>query len=178
VRRSPVGEGSAGSESTGTPGGDTPTASAGQGLSEAPIQPPLARQFVSPRATIPSAASDNDGKPPVRVVNTLTFALEYDPGTTPAAADEQAEFWATRDGGRTWLSHGTDSDRRSPMLITVHEEGVYGFRIVVRRNSSGASEPPPSGSMPDLWVVVRGSPVAPTNGAATSAKILDARPAR
>ncbi len=132
-----------------------------QGPAATLIRSPPAALVASPRAVTHSAPSEAGDAPRFRLVNALTFGLEYDLGAIPPTSDEQVEFWGTRDGGRTWLNYGTDPDRRSPMVVAVSEEGVYGFRISIRRGGDGASAAPPSGAAPDLWIVVRGSlPVA------------------
>lgn len=193
VRHSPAREGlegigpsaatdsSHGSQSGGPPGSfkteSQAAARSGPGPAMTPIQFPFAGQVASPRAfTQPSLPGSDGAAPRFRIVNALTFALDYDFGSTPPASDEQVEFWGTRDGGRTWLSYGTAPDKRSPMVLTVNEEGVYGFRIGVRRGGGGGSEAPPSGAVPDLWVVVR-CDVPPTGRTpAGSARIVDAQP--
>jgi hypothetical protein len=151
-------------------------ARSGQGPAAAPIQFPFAGQVGSPRAfTQPNLPGGDSAAPRFRIVNARTFALDYDVGSTRPASDEQVEFWGTRDGGRTWLSYGTDPDQRSPMVLTVNEEGAYGFRIGVRRGGGG-SEAPPSGAVPDLWVVVRCGTPSTGNTPAGSARIVDAQP--
>ncbi len=50
--------------------------------------------------------------------------------------------------------YSEDDDQRSPLVVTVDDEGRYGFRIVVQ--SAGASEAarPQPGDAPELWVAV------------------------
>ncbi len=142
----------------------------------APIHPPFAAQGGTSRAFTPLGGFDrgNVGTG-FRVVAARTFVLEYDvdPG---AGNDGQPEVWGTRDGGRTWLSFATDPDRKSPVEVTVDDDGVFGFRIVLRPSDAGASQAPRSGTPPDIWVVVR-TGTSPDGAASSSVQILDARPA-
>jgi hypothetical protein len=88
-----------------------------------------------------------------KLVGSRTFALEYDLDDVGRWGVTNVELWGTRDGGRTWLRHARDDDHRSPLVVTVDDEGLYGFRIVVE--SAGALvEPPRSGDEPELWVAV------------------------
>mgnify|MGYP000092700416 CR=1 FL=1 len=148
------------------PQGTTATMIRSQGSSVV-VTPPTAPQ---------SFARVEREAPRVRVVNTLTFALDYAPGQAAQDVTSRLEFWGTQDGGRTWLNYGSDPDGRSPMLITVREEGVYGFRIQVRDPSEPPRPPLPGSVSPDVWVIVRRD--APTNDPPRppSARIVDAQP--
>jgi len=64
------------------------------------------------------------------------------------------ELWGTRDGGRTWQSYCLDNDNRSPMLVSVDGEGVYGFRVVVSNRSGNGGTPPVSGDPPTVTIGV------------------------
>ena len=64
------------------------------------------------------------------------------------------ELWGTRDGGQTWNRYAQDDDNRSPLVVTVDDEGLYGFRILVQNAGGAAVEPPRSGDEPELWVSV------------------------
>jgi hypothetical protein len=64
------------------------------------------------------------------------------------------ELWGTRDGGQSWRRYAQDDDNRSPLIVTVDEEGVYGFRIVIQVAGGTPAEPPRAGEAPELWVSV------------------------
>ncbi len=49
---------------------------------------------------------------------------------------------------------GLDSDSQSPMLVTVADEGLYGFRFVFHSAYGRPTPPPQSGDSPDLWIAV------------------------
>jgi hypothetical protein len=94
--------------------------------------------------------------PPVapKLVGSRTFSLEYDLDAVGHWGVSRVELWGTRDGGQTWRSFAQDDDNRSPLVVTVDEEGVYGFRIVADSAGSAASARPQSGDAPELWVAV------------------------
>jgi hypothetical protein len=87
-------------------------------------------------------------------VGSRTFALEYDLDDTGHWGVSKVELWGTRDGGKSWQSFVRDDDHRSPLVVTVDEEGLYGFRIVVDIAGSAAAAPPSAGDEPELWVSV------------------------
>jgi hypothetical protein len=100
-----------------------------------------------------------DARP--KQVGSRTFALEYELHEVGPAGVSTVELWGTRDGGQTWQSFGRDDDNRSPLVITVDEEGLYGFRIVLDSSDGTATAPPAAGDEPELWVAVDlGRPVA------------------
>jgi len=149
-----------------------------QGTDAAPVQPPSAHLIGAHREFAgPGSWKDRDAGPSLRVVNSLSFTLEYDFGVAEPASDEFVEFWGTRDGGRTWVSFGADTDRRSPMAVTVSEEGLYGFRAGVRRATDPRSTVPERGALPDLWVVVRSGDSQAASTSANPARVLDAQAA-
>src|SRR5690606_23999333 len=71
-----------------------------------------------------------------------------------SAGVARVELFGTRDGGATWTSLGTDPDNRSPLLVTVNGEGLYGFQVVVESASGLAGSPPRAGDRPELWIGV------------------------
>ena len=91
---------------------------------------------------------------PFRIVNSLRLELVYELESPSASGSASVELWGTRDGGQTWQNLGRGEDRRSPFVVSVPGEGVYGFRLL-RRDAAGSGEPPPSaGSPAELWVGV------------------------
>jgi hypothetical protein len=49
--------------------------------------------------------------------------------------------------------YSRDNDQRSPLVATVDEEGLYGFRIVAV-NAGATTATPVAGDVPELWVSV------------------------
>jgi hypothetical protein len=88
-----------------------------------------------------------------KMVGSRTFALEYDLEQVGRSGISTIELWGTRDGGQTWSCYALDDDNRSPLIVTVDTEGLYGFRIVAQ-SADAAATPPTSGELPELWVAV------------------------
>lgn len=89
-----------------------------------------------------------------RMVNSRTFELEYEVESIGPSGIGKIELWGTRDGGRTWASFGVDADNRSPLVVKVDSEGIYGFRIVVTSPNGSGGDNPRAGDLPDLWIGV------------------------
>jgi hypothetical protein len=117
------------------------------GANFAPITPVDAS---SAAAIAPAVAPSS---PPKRV-GSRTFALEYDLDQVGHWGVSKVELWGTRDGGRSWRSYARDDDNRSPLVVTVDDEGLYGFRIIVASAGSSAGREPTAGDAPELWVDV------------------------
>ena len=101
---------------------------AGGGARRTQVHLPFAGQVTTP-SDPGQTAQCQGGVPPedrLRVVGSLTFALDYYLPSTTHGAGEQFVLWGTRDGGRTRTRFGSDPDGRSPLAVTVGEEGVYG----------------------------------------------------
>jgi hypothetical protein len=109
-----------------------------------------------PQPSPPVGPVGENPAPPAQIkrVGSRTFALEYDLDDAGRWGVSKVELWGTRDGGRTWHSFARDDDNRSPLVVTVDEEGVYGFRIAVDIAGSAAASPPSAGDQPELWVAV------------------------
>ena len=90
---------------------------------------------------------------PPKLVGSRTFALEYDLDGSPSGV-ARVELWGTRDGGQSWNRFALDNDNRSPLVATVDDEGLYGFKILVQNVGGRAVEAPRAGEVPELWVAV------------------------
>jgi hypothetical protein len=135
----------------------TPNYTAIEPFREASLQPvPAANGPAATFANTPTPrAVPTPYTPPAepKLVGSRTFALEYDLDDVGHWAVTKVELWGTRDGGLTWHLYARDDDQHSPLLATVDEEGMYGFRIVVE--STGAvAHVPAAGDEPELWVAV------------------------
>ncbi len=87
-----------------------------------------------------------------RMVKSRSFEIEYDIESIGPSGISKVELWGTRDGGRTWGSFGIDADNRSPLLVRVDHDGIYGFRIVVQSGGGAGGMSPQPGELPDLWI--------------------------
>jgi len=90
----------------------------------------------------------------VRAVNSPAFELDYQTEPADPSAILAVELWGTEDGGRTWRRFAADDDTRSPMLVRVEREGLYGFRLVVWDANGRVTPRPQPGDAPEIWVAV------------------------
>ncbi len=125
--------------------------------------PPIARRHDAATELIDTAPSNsvaNDAPAPLdadvrpHLINKKRFELVYEIDSLGTAGIAEVELWCTRDRGHTWSSFGADDDCRSPMLVDVDGEGLYGFRVVAATTSGLRSHEPTDGEPPDVWVEV------------------------
>jgi len=121
----------------------------------AEVSPPIGNQYA------PASAQDERlrqaGLPPgerPRMVKSRLIELEYDVDSIGPSGIDRVELWGTRDGGRSWRSFALDDDNRSPLLVTVQEEGIYGFRVVGQSGAGLGGKPPQSGQLPEIFIGV------------------------
>jgi len=116
--------------------------------------PPVRNQFVAQAQPVvgPRLDPQPQNPPRPRLVNTRLFELEYAVQGAPSAG--RVELWGTTDGGRTWSRFGTDDDGRSPMLVAVPQEGLYGFRIAAEARPGRGTQPPRPGEAPEITIGV------------------------
>ncbi len=96
-----------------------------------------------------------------RMINSRRFELEYDVDAVGPSGIAKVELWGTIDGGKTWKSFGVDNDNRSPLVVNVPGEGLYGFTIVFQNGNGFGGLAPREGAEPEIWVGVDlTSPVA------------------
>jgi hypothetical protein len=119
-----------------------------------PITPPMRGGVVTTTLGPSQESPTSSANPRPRVVNTPLFELQYDVESVGPAGIRRVELWGTQDNGRTWTSFGVDDDNHSPMLVSVKEEGIYGFRVAVQTAAGFGSPAPKSGDTPDIWVAV------------------------
>ena len=119
------------------------------------LNPPIGNRYQTPS----SASSDPElrllpsGERP-KMINTKLFELDYDLESVGPSGVSRVELWGTRDGGHTWRMYAVDNDNKSPISVSVDEEGIYGFRIVATSGAGLSQEPPKSGDLPSIWVGV------------------------
>ena len=139
-----------------TPGAaDRPLAWPPEGSVAVDANPALGKQYVTSPAT--GDVTRQSALPPEvrpQMVNSRLFELEYQIDARGPSGIGRVELWGTRDGGCTWTSFGVDRDTRSPMLVTVNEEGVYGFRVAMTDAHGLGGEKPRRGAPPDVWIGV------------------------
>ncbi|MFM7071291.1 MAG: hypothetical protein ACKO38_05790, partial [Planctomycetota bacterium] len=150
------------------------TGAAGPTTVASPISPGNASSFSGSSPQQPSPSSPNPivgaptGATPIamplggdlpggerpRMTNSKRFALEYDIESAGPGGVSEVELWMTRDRGASWSKYGSDTDKQSPFDVTVTDEAIYGFRIVIVSKSGLASSAPRPGDLADLWIGV------------------------
>ena len=89
-----------------------------------------------------------------RMVNSRTFELAYDVDAVGPSGIGRVELWGTRDGGQSWRRFTTGSGNRNSLMVTVDDEGLYGFRVGGDQRRGLGGKPPRSGDLPDIWIGV------------------------
>lgn len=119
------------------------------------INPPIANRYQSSNETTtdPELRLLPSGERP-RMINTRLFELDYDLESVGPSGISRVELWGTRDGGRSWRLFAVDDDNRSPISVSVDDDGIYGFRIVATSGAGLAEQPPKNGELPAIWVGV------------------------
>jgi hypothetical protein len=119
----------------------------------APGSPSAAITPPAPTGRAPATSNYPPGVQP-KLVGSRTFALEYDLDGPGSAGVAKVELWGTRDAGKSWNRYTQDDDNRSPLIVTVDDEGLYGFKIVVHSVSGMPANVPQPGETPELWIAV------------------------
>jgi hypothetical protein len=118
----------------------------------------LPAQTVAQETSLNPATSGEFGSWPVgerpQMVNRRTFELDYEVEAVGNAGVAKVELWQTRDGGAHWQRFGRDDDNRSPIVVSVDAEGLYGFRVVVESGNGLTSDLPRDGDLPEVWINV------------------------
>jgi hypothetical protein len=89
-----------------------------------------------------------------RVVNQRQFQIGYRIEEVGPSGISSVEMFITQDNGATWYRYGEDPDKRSPFVVNVPREGVYGFTLIVRSGVGLAVDPPQPGERPSIVVNV------------------------
>ncbi|MDB5391313.1 MAG: hypothetical protein JWM11_6959 [Planctomycetaceae bacterium] len=92
--------------------------------------------------------------PAARVVNQRQFQIGYRIEEVGPSGISSVEMFITQDNGATWYRYGEDPDKRSPFVVNVPREGVYGFTLLVRSGVGLAADPPQPGERPSIVVNV------------------------
>jgi hypothetical protein len=99
-----------------------------------------------------------DESPPVtlgmlRLTNNKQLTFHCDSNDTASSGAANLEIWGTTDM-RTWKKYETTSQSPSSLAVEVKDEGLYGFTIIARGKGEPATDQPPAGEPPQVWVAV------------------------
>jgi hypothetical protein len=89
--------------------------------------------------------------PPMRLVNSTRISLNYEVKDV-GPSGSIVELWIKKEGQK-WQKHDTVPNQ-SPCVITVSEEGRYGFTLVAKSGVGLGDRPPQEGDPPQVWVEV------------------------
>ncbi len=89
-----------------------------------------------------------------KMVNSRLFELDYEVNAVGPSGISRVELWGTRDGGQSWRLFTIDDDNRSPILVSVDAEGLYGFRVVAVSGAGFGDKAPIRGDLPSVWIGV------------------------
>lgn len=89
-----------------------------------------------------------------KLSNSRKFELDYQVDHIRPTEIAELEIWITEDGGDSWALHSNDTDKQSPVVIEVDEDGVYGYRIRIKTIDGLESIQPTKGDAADVWVEV------------------------
>lgn len=134
--------------------------------------PPATQQFVSDSPAARPDVTQERWTPPVsgmepilprsqgreRVVSNPKFQIGYKIDDVGPSGVGGVELFITQDNGRQWYRYGEDTDRTSPMDVTVPRDGAYGFAVRVRSGAGLGQEPPQPGEPPGIVIVVDQTP--------------------
>jgi len=99
-----------------------------------------------PRLNDGSVQQTNYREPQKRqIVSSTKVFLDYQiENATPAG---RVEIWLTRDHGKSWQKHAEDTQRKSPVEVTLPGDGVFGVTLAVS-DARGVITPPAVGDAP------------------------------
>lgn len=122
------------------------------------VTPPVAVSTFAPPAELPPVPPVTDTRPhasaagpTVRLVSGKRLKLGYQLKAA-GGAPVPVELWYTRDG-KMWQRDDGPPQLRSPYVLEVKEEGVYGLTLVPC-NGGCKAQPPQPGDLPQFWVAV------------------------
>jgi hypothetical protein len=110
------------------------------------------------RPNPPPGPKEVQTPPERRLVNSKQISLNYEFKDVGPSGVSTVELWYTQDG-QSWQkwplqARGENGAPRSPLVFTVHDEGLYGFTLVAKSGVGLGERPPQVGDTPQVWVEV------------------------
>lgn len=122
---------------------------------------PKAIETPAPKPVLPDPVLPRVAEKPVesptsvseQLVGNLRVSLNYAiDGIVPSAVTK-LEAYAVHEDSRRWMKIGEDSDRTSPIEVTLPAEGRWGIHLAVSAAMRPAA-PPTANEQPDWWIEV------------------------
>jgi hypothetical protein len=89
-------------------------------------------------------------RPPVRLVNNRSVAIEFEVTRFGLSKVKTVELWVTRSNGGAWHKMDEMAGSQSPFRARLGSDGEYGFKLVFESESGMRSPAPRMGQIPDL----------------------------
>lgn len=109
---------------------------------------------ITPRTSEQNFPPKRMGTTPRRFVNSNSFQIGYQVEDIGPSGIGDVELFITNDNGRRWWRYGNDTDKRSPINVSVPSDGQYGFQFRIHSGVGITSPPPQPGELPSIVVVV------------------------
>jgi hypothetical protein len=91
-------------------------------------------------------------EPLVRMVNTKRITLNFEVKDVGPSGVSGVELWYTQDC-KEWRKYDAPAQAHS-YVVEVDEEGMYGFTLLAKSGIGLSHQPPTSGDLPQVWVIV------------------------
>ena len=89
-----------------------------------------------------------------RFVSKLQFHMDYQVAGVGPSGVGVVELFITQDNGTQWWRYGVDPDLKSPIQVTVPNDGRYGFHFRIHSGVGNSDPPPQPGQKPQVDVIV------------------------
>jgi hypothetical protein len=105
----------------------------------------------------PSSSGAGGSLPNVMVVSDTQISLEYEVKFGPSGVGK-VQLYLTEDDGKSWRPWVEDENKKSPMIVKLPGQGVFGLRMVTTSGAGLSEGPPQPGDMPEIRVEVDTTP--------------------
>jgi hypothetical protein len=93
-----------------------------------------------------------------QLLNTVRASIDYRLDQVGPSGVSKVEIWVTTDDGKSWQRLAENTTRRSPAVVDLPGEGLYGIRLVVTNGNGFGGRPPLRGEAPTCWIEVDTTP--------------------
>ena len=103
-----------------------------------------------------TASSPTDRR--IDLVNSRTFAIDYELKGVGPSGVSTIELYYTRDSGKTWHYYGEDRDHTPPFEVSLPDDGFYGLKVVATSPANLGQKKPVPGEAPKVVLQVDTTP--------------------
>jgi hypothetical protein len=87
------------------------------------------------------------------MINSHNLVIDFEIKGLGTSGIGNVELWYTRDG-QSWHRYQGGRQMQSPFVVTVREDGMYGFTVVASNGMGIGKAAPQPGDAPHMWVDV------------------------